>query len=152
MTRRLVCLSVPALAALSAVRHVPQGRHFALLLLFDARDVAAAAIGAVAERLVDEGLATFAVWGPDCERVHDILDESCVMREIRDGREYPVIMTRWYPNRPLGEAVWGILHPLIDEGYEATCETTLIVTVANDGWDCTVRRLVQTQTASPGML
>lgn len=149
MNRRPVCLSVPTLAALSAAQHVPPGRHFALLLLFDARGTEPMAIGGVAERLLDEGLATFEAWGPDCERVHDIVDDSCVMRDIRDGREYPVIMTGWYPDRPLEEALWGILHPFIDEAYEATCDTTLIVIVANDGWDREVRRLIQTHTGSP---
>ncbi len=45
MNRRLVCFSVPMTAALSAARYVPSGRHFALLLLSDARGVEAAVIG-----------------------------------------------------------------------------------------------------------
>ncbi len=152
MNRRLVCLSVRTLAALSAAQHVPPGRHFALLLLFDARGVDPATIGAVAERLLDEGLATFEVWGPDCERVHDIMDELCVMRDIRDGCEYPVVMTGWFTDRPVEEALWSVLHPFIDEAYEATCDTTLIVIVANEDWDCRVRHLLQTQTGSPDAL
>src|SRR6476661_545738 len=109
MDRRIVNLAVPTLEAVSAEGYVLAGSHFALLLLCDARGAETSAIVAMAHRLLKAGLAYFHVWGPDCERVHDIVDEVVVARELSENRSYPV-MTTWYSDLPLGDALWALLH------------------------------------------
>lgn len=144
MDRHVVCLSVQTLADLSVEHLVPADAHFALLLLYNARGVEAATIGAVATRLIDAGLATFHAWGPDCERVHDIMDELIVARDIRENCEYPTIMTSWYPDCPIEEALSSlIISDTIDEAYAATCDTTIIITVGNHDWEREVKRLLR---------
>jgi len=151
MARRVICLSTQTLAAISVDDHVPADAHFALLLLYDARGVEVTTIGAVATRLIDAGLATFHAWGPDCERVHDIMDELIVARDIRENREYPTIMTSWYPDCPIEEALFSlIISDTIDEAYAATCDTTIIITVGNHDWEREVKRLLRVGIASNG--
>jgi len=72
------------------------------------------------------------------------MDDSAVERDIRDDCEYPVVMTGWYANCALEEAVWGVLHPIVDDACKETFNTTVVVTVANDEWDRNVRRLLWT--------
>ena len=56
-----------------------------LLLCLDGRAVPTGAIGRLAEELILGGLHAVLCHGPDCERVHDIFDETEVQLEI-DGR------------------------------------------------------------------
>ena len=33
------------------------------------------------QKLIDQGAAYFCLWGPDCERMHDLIDEVEALRE-----------------------------------------------------------------------
>ena len=99
MERDLFLLSLdspegcPANLALSSHR-------FACLLAWDASGVGVERIAALARKLLDAGAVYICAWGPDCERVHDIIDEE----EI--GPDPPatanrVVMTTWHSDEPL---------------------------------------------------
>jgi len=57
-----------------------------------------------AQNLVDLGLCYLCVWGPDCERIHDLSKEVIVPRNPNESAE-TVIMTTWHDDEPLSEAV-----------------------------------------------
>src|SRR5262245_29244509 len=51
---------------------------FVCLIAWDARAAAPDEIAEVARRVLDAGAVYVCAWGPDCERVHDIIDEEHV--------------------------------------------------------------------------
>ncbi len=137
--------SVPSLDELRLVPHALPGPHFACLLAWDTRTCNDEAILAAANHLLDRGLVYFCAWGPDCERVHDLVDRAIVLRELRDNREYP-IMTTWHQDETLTDALWFFLNAAYpDESFEATFKSRLAISVGNHEW----AREIQTQLGSP---
>src|SRR5215510_49646 len=49
--------------------------HFVLFLALDGSGVETESIYSTAELLLDRGMVYVCVWGPDCERVHDAIDQ-----------------------------------------------------------------------------
>lgn len=77
----------------------PEAPRFGLLLACDARGLSAETVGSVAKALYARGLCYLCVWGPDCERVHDIFDEVGAAIDR-------FVMTTWHKNEPIEEAAW----------------------------------------------
>jgi len=93
--------------------------RFACLLAWDARDVEAKRIASLARKLLDSGAVYVCVWGPDCERVHDIVDEEDIGLNPPDTDDR-VVMTTWHAKEPLAEAIWFVLHNSSPhQGYES---------------------------------
>ena len=91
--------------------------HFTLLLACDARGISDTDIRSFANLLITQGIAYFCTWGPDCERVHDLMDLVVVQREEEEGREFP-IMTSWHNDETLDNALWFMLEAACpDEVY-----------------------------------
>jgi hypothetical protein len=125
--RELFSLSSPDFASLPDFISLPT-RHFAALLAADATGVDAAVLADFARRLLRAGCVYFCVWGPDCERVHDIFDEECFEVE-------PVIMTTWHEEESLDEALWFFVscaYP--DDGYRNTSRSALVISIGKPGW------------------
>ena len=61
-------------------------------------------ISDIANWALDQGAVYVCVWGPDCERVHDIIDEVIVNRNPGETDE-DVIMTTWHDDEALNEAL-----------------------------------------------
>ena len=71
-------LDIPsALEAVSA--------KYCLFLAFDATSINAEEIRRTAKMLLERGIAYFCVWGPECERVHDLFDLERLPEEPRDN-------------------------------------------------------------------
>lgn len=72
--------------------------HTVLLIAADARGIHTDTIARVAERLLASGLIYVCIWGPDCERVHDIFDEV----HVGDGASEPsfTLMSTWHSDTP----------------------------------------------------
>ena len=91
-----------------------EGTPFSVLLITDGRDVADdgfRAWNAFARRAADQGMAYFSTWGPDCERLHDVMDESVVQWEVIEKRPARYfIMTTWHEDEDLAEALWFVRH------------------------------------------
>jgi hypothetical protein len=136
--RELFALELESPEALPATLGLSSPR-FACLVAWDARDVEAARIARFARKLIDAGAVYVCAWGPDCERVHDIIDEE----EI--GPNPPltvdrVVMTTWHANDSLAEAIWFVLHnSWPDEGYEEGCASTLGVAIGSAQWASEIR-------------
>jgi hypothetical protein len=108
--------------------------RFVCFLVWDSRDVELVIIEEFAAKLLNAGAVYVCAWGPNCERVHHVVDK------VRDGPNPPqivdrVVMTTWHSDEPLAEAIWFILRSANpDEGYAEGCDSTLGITIGNLGW------------------
>lgn len=86
-----------------------EDRPFAVLLITDDRDAGEdgfAAYGTWARRVTDQGLDYLCTWGPDCARLHDVMDENLVEYELA-GQPAPFfVMTTWHPDESLDDALF----------------------------------------------
>jgi hypothetical protein len=114
---------------------LPAG-NFACLLAWDARGASADAVSAFVEPLLRGGASHFVCWGPDCERVHDIIDEMVSYPGHDFGvPEESCIMTTWHASEPLGEAIWFFLvNSWPDEHYRDLTHSALAISVGSSVW------------------
>jgi hypothetical protein len=106
------------------------------LLACDADELSIKVLGKWSNKLIDSGLAYLCTWGKDCERVHDIFDETVVGREVFDKEAIPPIITTWHADQSLEEALWFALNTTFPvPEYEETCKSLLIVAVKEAEWD-----------------
>ena len=117
--------------------------HFVLFLALDARTLDAQTMGALAERLLDNGLAYLVAWGPDCGRVHDTVDAHIVHRDV--ARHIPsvgFVTTTWHSRESLADAFefFALSANTDDEPWE--CSTWLAVTIGERAWADEFRRLL----------
>jgi hypothetical protein len=111
-------------------------RPFVAFVAMDAGDVETDQLYAFAERLLDQGTSCVCAWGPDCERVHDLVDEAAVMRELdSEGVEPNHVMTTWHDNESLSEALDFALNlALPDEHLSPSRPDFLAVVVGQPDW------------------
>lgn len=94
----------------------------------DARDVSVERVSALANAMLSHRCAYVSVWGPGCERVHDIFDEVFVERSyLQQGhdsisewsQDIPFLMTTWHEHESLASALRFALYTAIpsDDGY-----------------------------------
>ena len=104
-------------------------RRFACLVAWNADNVSNSDIAAVAHVLLNSGAVYLSVWGKECERVHDIIDEVSVGPCPPPVLE-KVVMTTWHADEPLDEAIWHSLHcSWPDQAYEQGCDATLALSI-----------------------
>lgn len=110
--------------------------NFTCLIAWDARGVPVGVVSTLVERLVIAGACYFVCWGPDCERVHDIIDEICCDPSTGLGApEDSVIMTTWHSSEPLSEAAWFLLRCAVpDDQYVDSTRGALAVSIGSDAW------------------
>jgi hypothetical protein len=109
----------------------PVSTNYCLFLAMDATTFSDEAIRGAAKSLMQRGLAYFCVWGPECERVHDLLDQER-MREEPEGR---CVITTWHAKESLPNALWffaNCVEP--DDGFIANCTDWVALSVANKAW------------------
>ena len=78
--------------------------HFTCFCAMDATHFSAEAISEFCSRLLQLGCAYLCTWGPDCERVHDIMDEI-VIGGNPPNSEVGDVMTTWHAKESLEEAL-----------------------------------------------
>jgi hypothetical protein len=127
--------AMTALGELTAVR-----AGFALLLVCDARARPVEDISALSKASLLAGMHWFSAWGPDCERVHDIVDGD-IVDLVLAGEDRAtalgepalargLVMTTWHDDEPLRETVeffWTCAFPA-DEQHDSGLR--LIISVA----------------------
>jgi hypothetical protein len=86
---------------LSAPKEVPTldlgSPHFCCFLAWDASHSSVEEVSALIDPLIKAGCVYFVCWGPSCEWVHDIIDET-------HPNTASVIMTTWHSDESLEEA------------------------------------------------
>ena len=96
-------------------RHRPPPlQDFALLLLVDSMGIPDAELEAFARLTVSQGMTYLCVWGPDCERFHDLVDQVVIQREILLGRQGTpderFVLTTWHDKDTLDQAIFYFLN------------------------------------------
>jgi hypothetical protein len=121
--------------------HELQKQQFACLCVIDASSIESHELSAFCSRLIDLGCAYFCTWGPDCERVHDIMDEQVIGRNP-PATDVGCLVTTWHAKESLAEAVDFFLtctEP--DEEYApAGCGHGLAVVVGSTDWATNIER------------
>ena len=119
----------------------PSSRYFGLFVAMDARGVDDRLIRKVADGLVAKGLASCCVWGPDCQRVHDRLDDAAFVANSLDEGTDDVIMTTWHDGDTLREALrYFVEGALATPKYEPACTDWIAVSVGNPEWASVIRK------------
>jgi len=102
--------------------------HFVVFLAADFTGVEPVTIADLGARLVRHGCVYFCIWGQDCERAHDIIDESCIAIE-------PVIMTTWHSDESLDQALWLFaFNAYPDETYMNAATGKVAICIGNNRW------------------
>ena len=105
--------------------------HFVLLLAVDASGIEDQRISAVARTLLDRGVASFSVWGPDCDRVHDLFD---IERDPKETDER-LVVTTWHDRETILEAAcYFDLCALPPSDFERDCTDWVAIAVDHEDW------------------
>ncbi len=117
----------------------PSDKYFVLFIALDARGIDDQIIYSAAKELLDRGMVYACVWGPDCERVHDVIDLAIVQRNP-DETDGNVVITTWHAKDLLYEAVWFFLNCAWPaEDYVHACADWIAVAIGNLAWGAEVR-------------
>jgi hypothetical protein len=107
---------------------------FACLVAWDASGATVEEVSRVVRKLLDAGAVYCCVGGPDCERVHDIIDEEAVGSDP-DPVDDSVVMTTWHSSEPLPQAIlFAIELALPDETYINDCRATIGISIGSTAW------------------
>jgi hypothetical protein len=136
--RQLYFLELDDPGDIAAVADFP-APHFVCFIAWDARNASTNAVALFIKHLLGAGAAYVSSWGPDCQRVHDITDETRSSLGARD-RADSVVMTTWHENESLDHALWSFLfNTFPEDSFEQTTRSALAVIVGNPDWAALIR-------------
>ena len=112
--------------------------QFVCFCAMDAREVSDTEIAGLCSHLLQLGCAYFCAWGPDCERVHDLMDQENISAHPMGDRG--VLMTTWHANDDLQDALFFLLNCTDpDENYAPNgCDSALIVAIGRPDWSAAI--------------
>ena len=131
--RELFLLNVARIADVPTLIDIGS-KYFGVFLACDARNEEDIVITDLGRGLMANGMRYFSSWGSNCERVHDLID-SVVHDHNPNETENSVIITMWFDEKSLDEALWQFLYvafPATD--YEEDCKADLAIVVGNENW------------------
>lgn len=102
--KALFMIDLPRLDVWPGTTDLPSG-SIGLLIACDATGYTSAALAAAARAMLLTGPTFIAIWGPGCERFHDIVDEECVWLRA-NGQNLPEVVTTWHAEESLDESLW----------------------------------------------
>src|SRR5215469_8684716 len=106
---------------------------FVLLIAVDGAQLADDQVIHVAQNLIDLGLCYLCVWGPDCERIHDLFDRVIVQQNPNESVD-TVIMTTWH-DESLSDAIWYFRNCAWPaETFAPQCSEWIAVAIDNSEW------------------
>ncbi|MGH9968072.1 MAG: DUF7684 family protein [Pyrinomonadaceae bacterium] len=137
--RDLFLLSAPRISDVPSTLNLPS-KYFGVWLACDARNIEKTVVVNLARSLVANGMRYFCSWGGDCERVHDLVD-SVIIENDPDETEDSVIITMWFEEKSLDEALWQFLYVAFPANdYEADCQADLAIVIGNNEWEEQIKR------------
>lgn len=107
-----------------------EGPHFVCLVVCDATSVTSSELAAFSESLLLQGAVYLMCWGPDCEKVHDVIDEIIVGDREPLPRFDTSIMTTWHAQESLDDTLnmfLGFSWP--DDKFFNSCRSAVAVCV-----------------------
>jgi len=112
-----------------------------VLIVWDATDVSNATISQFARKMIDAGGVYFCVWGPNCELVHDLIDEEWISQGSTPATD-PTLMTTWHDDDSLSEAIWFARHVAIPiDAYFDECRSIIAICVSCPSWAAQVQAI-----------
>lgn len=137
--RDLIYTFAPNLSEVSKDKEL-FSKHFILFVACDFSKYTIDELSSFAEKMLDEGAVSISTWGKNCEKMHDIFDETLIYRKEVEKLGFPHIVTTWHEKDSLDEALWFALNTAFAvEEYEETCKSTLIAAVGNEDWNKLLR-------------
>lgn len=131
--RDLFSLSLPGVLDVPSKLNL-SSKYFGVLLACDADNLEDAVVVNLARSLIAQGMRYFCSWGKDCERVHDLVDSVIVKHNLEETDD-SVIITMWYADESLDEALWQFLYVAFPANdYEKDCHADLAIIVGNSEW------------------
>jgi hypothetical protein len=119
-------------------KHVamPGSKNFVLFVAADALSAGDASIAEAARRSLAAGLCYLVVWGPDCERVHDLFDRVIIDEHFKGTETVEnVILTTWHEHKSLDDALaFFVAHARPADAYRTTCRSWLAVSIGSPDW------------------
>jgi hypothetical protein len=105
--------------------------HFIAFLALDGNEATDAEIKTIAFDLIQAGCAYICCWGPDCQRVHDLVD----LEDLALHPAGPWKMTTWQNDVHLTEALWFAINSAWpDAAFEATTHAVVGISFRNPDW------------------
>lgn len=105
--------------------------HFIACLALDGNEATDAEIKTIAFDLIGAGCAYICCWGPDCQRVHDLVD----LEDLALHPAGPWKMTTWQNDVHLAEALWFAINSAWpDAAFEATTHAVVGISFKNPEW------------------
>jgi hypothetical protein len=127
------------------------GQKFACFCAMDASSIPVDVLSAFCSRLIRLGCAYLCAWGPDCGRVHDIMDEV-VVGDNPPATDLGCLMTTWHAQESLDEAVDFFLSCTFpnEEFAPAGCPDGLAIAVGSAEWATQIERQLRASTTAGG--
>ena|ERR1700734_2441365 len=112
---------------------------FSVFLAIDATGLDHTIISSIVLPLLRAGAVYFCCYGPDSERVHDIIDEEIGQSALEE--EGSVIMTSYHSDETLHDALWFfVTNSFPDDKYLNTCRAGVAISCGNPSWDSQIIR------------
>jgi hypothetical protein len=106
--------------------------HFVALLVWHADGVSTEVVSGLVEQLFNRGASYLCTWGRDCERVHDVAEETDAFPSELASPEDAVRLTTWHTDDCLEEVVDFLLWSTVPNAYYAPTTTTSLVLCIGD--------------------
>jgi hypothetical protein len=136
--RDLYFLSVSSPSQLPENISVPSP-HYSVFLALDATKLNVEIISSIVRPLLHAGAVYFCCFGPDCERVHDIVDEEELLGLSLKSEDGSVIMTTWHDDETLFDALWFfVFNSWPDNKYFESCRAGIALSFGNPEWDAQI--------------
>jgi hypothetical protein len=131
--REILILSIDSFE--DAAWQLDRPGQFTCFCAADADGIPTESIARFCSRLLELGCAYLCTWGPDCERVHNIMDGEDV-RLHPPTPDSGCVMTTWHAGETLDRALWFFFECTgPDESYASKgCDTGLIIVVGRPDW------------------
>jgi hypothetical protein len=136
--RDLFVLEIPSSKHLPADLSLTTPR-FVCLIAWDARNASVDEMSNTAVGLLRQGAVYVCAWGPNCERVHDIVDEQHAGPNPSSDKS-GVVMTTWHAKESLAAAIrFTLVNAWPDEFYAENCGSTLGIAIGSSSWAAEIR-------------
>jgi len=113
----------------------------------DARAVAHEELEAFASILLELGCAYLCAWGPDCERVHDAMD-NCVVGDSPPKSYKGCVMTTCHQEETLEEALEFFLcctEPDLTFAPDG-CKSAIAIAIGSTDWEKAIQQYLESHT------
>ena len=115
-------------------------RYFICMIVQDALGVSDETLNRTARKLLSNGAVYFCAFGPDCERVHDRIDDQIRDMNLEDNDEERLILTTWHSSEPLEDALWYFLYSSSpSEAYWSQCNSWVLVSIGAHSLSAEIR-------------